>query len=207
MFCLGSSRETNSNGGSSNGYPNTSVSGDPGSDPSFSSGDEEEEEDYKGLLEALVKKWLNVQLTHEVSASATEAFWKTAMDFIPKLAEHRSQNNINKNVPGYKHLRSTLYKDYCPKIYMTFAYMKKSDNTIEIVECEKAPRRPKSQYIKLYEEAHIKVKHLHNSLSTHIFHLSSSTYLSIDFTHPIPSHPNPFIIVLYIPFQFHTYNI
>ena len=133
------------------------VPGDPGSDPSFFS-DDDEVENYKGLLDELSKKWLNVQLTHEVSASATESFWKTAMNLMPPLFEHRNRLHIQKNVPGYKHLRRQLYNDFCPEITMTFAFMKISDQSIEVIECNTAQTRSKSEYIKLYEEANIKVK-------------------------------------------------
>ena len=129
---------------------------DHGSEPSSSSSDNEEE-NYHGLRDQLAKKWLNIQLTHEVSASATESFWKAAMGLIPPLFEHRRQFEIKKKVPGYKHLRRQLFKDNCPEISMKFAFMKRSDRSIEVVDCNIAPTRSKSEYIKLYEEAHIKV--------------------------------------------------
>lgn len=150
---------SNQGSGFSNGYQESAVSGDHGGDPSGDDDDDGDyqDENYNELLEALVKKWLGVQLTHEVSASATEAFWKTTMDVIPTLIDHRNRFNIQKPVPGYKHLRRQLYKDFCPDISMKYVFMKKSDDSIEVVECTKAPTRSKSEYIKLYEEAHIKV--------------------------------------------------
>lgn len=130
------------------------------------------------MLEEMSKKWLHVQMTHQVSASATEAFWKTANELMPLVYDHRNRLNIQKNVPGFKHLRRKLYKENCPEINMKYVYKNKRDNSIEIVECKKAPSRSKSNYIKLYEEANVKVNWLSSlctlSISIEFFVLNSN---------------------------------
>lgn len=120
---------------------------------------DEDEEIYGEVLDSLYKQWLLVQLTHNVSAAATNSFWRIAFEFIPTLCRIREQRNIKKKVPGYIHIRRNLYDDICQKVHMKFAFLNKSNNSIEVVECDKAPdkRYPRSRYIKLYEEAHVKV--------------------------------------------------
>lgn len=68
----------------------------------------------------------------------------------------------DKNVPGFIHLRRKLYSEICPQVHMKCVYLNKTTDSIEIVHCTKDPgnRYPKSNYIKLFEEAHIKVIHL-----------------------------------------------
>ena len=57
-------------------------------------------------------------------------------------------------------VRKNIYKDMCPDVKMTFAFMKKSDGSVITVEADSTPltqfqRDP--NYQKLYEEAHIQV--------------------------------------------------
>ena len=117
-------------------------------------------EDYNELLEGLAKKWQLTQLTHNVSVAAANSFWNLSLSLIPGVfnAKENSVPN-NKQVPGFVHMRRKLYKDISPPIHMKFVYLNRSTNMVETIHCSSAPRQrfPKSQYIKLYEEAHIKV--------------------------------------------------
>ena len=99
-----------------------------------------------------------VQLTHDVSAAAANSFWKIASTSIPELFHAREELQIKKNVPGYIHLRRKLYEE-SPTVHMKFVYMNRETKAIEIVQCTKAPVKnfPKSKFVKLYEEAHVKV--------------------------------------------------
>ena len=123
------------------------------------SGINENEQNYHGLLEKLSKKWINVQLTHRVSATAANSFWKLAVESFPPLSLARQKDQVKKNVPCLIHQRRKLYKESCPVIHMTFVYLNRSTQAIENVQCKEAPTRkfPKNKYLKLYEEAHIKV--------------------------------------------------
>ena len=114
--------------------------------------------EYKDALENLAKKWLYVQLTNDVSAAATNSFWKLALSSFPQLLAAKEESNVNKNVPGYIHLRRQLYND-CPPVHMKYAYQNKGTGEIVVVSSVNCPARnfPKTQFIKLYEEAHIKV--------------------------------------------------
>lgn len=122
--------------------------------------DEEEEGDnYKAIFENVSKKWLNVQLTHDVSMAAANSFWTQAIRFFPALASARERSGVEKSVPGFIHVRRQLYKEYCPEVHMKFVYLNRNTNAVETYHGSKCPRKqfPRNQYIKLYEEAHVKV--------------------------------------------------
>ena len=117
-------------------------------------------EDYVTVLKNLSEKWLMVQLTHQVSAAAANSFWDSAVQSIPNLMECKKRSSVKKNVPGFIHLRQKLYND-CPEVHMKFVYLNKSTQEVEVVHASKSPDRryPKSTHVKLYEEAHVKVKY------------------------------------------------
>ena len=130
-------------------------------DTSYNSDDviQEAEEEYSELCEALARKWLFIQHTHHVSASATNEFWSAAIDLLPDIFQMKFNYNIKKKIPGFEHVRRKLNDDLCPEIDLKFVYQKRNDDSIEVVHCQKAPVKqyPKTSYKKLYEEAHIKV--------------------------------------------------
>lgn len=103
-----------------------------------------------------------VQLTHHVSAAAANSFWKLGVHKLHPLLAQKEDSGITKNVPGFIHLRRQLHEDQCPEIHMKFVYMNRETKAIETVHGSKAPIKqfPKSKFIKLYEEAHIKVKYI-----------------------------------------------
>lgn len=114
---------------------------------------------YEGMFQNLNEKWLAVQLTHNVSASATNAFWEVAFQLVPELMQHKRQEMVEKKIPGFIHLRRKLYDRKCPKVEMKFVYLNKNTQEIEVVNTNKNPRLTynKANYVKLYEEAHVKV--------------------------------------------------
>lgn len=68
--------------------------------------------------------------------------------------------NVTKKIPQFLQIRKNIYKDICPQIQMTFAFLHKTDNSVIYVSDDHTPikeyeRNP--QYQKLYEEAHIQV--------------------------------------------------
>ena len=141
---------------------------------------EEENEDYYDLLATLSKKWLNVQLTHQVSAAATNSFWAIANTFLPVISAAKDKCNVNKNVPGFVHIRRTMKKQMCPEVQMKFVYLNKNTRAIEVVHSKTSPDHKYNQscYEKLYEEAHISVKDV---IQTHKLYCPTHAKLE---THP-----------------------
>ena len=133
---------------------------------------QEEEENYFSALNKLSKKWIATQLTHNVSAEATNTFWKLSMDLLPDMLSLKSRDNITRKTPKFPHQRRKLHKDLCPPVYMKFAFKHKVTGEIVTVDSNSTPakrfqRNP--DYMKLYEEAHVKV---------HLVHLACQSSIS-----------------------------
>lgn len=116
-------------------------------------------DDYWDMLNTMSEQWLMVQLTHNVSAAATNSFWNLAFKQMPNLLRMKSEQSVKKNVSGFIHMRRKLYQLKCPKVHMKFVYMNKTTQEIEVVNTTKNPRHTytRANYVKLYEEAHVKV--------------------------------------------------
>ena len=126
---------------------------------------EEDGDHYFSVLSSLSEKWLNTQLTHNVSAAATNSFWKISMELIPKLVSQKESDNITRKTPTFTQERRKLYRDNCPPVKMTFAFKNKSTGNIETVDCDATPmnayqRNP--SYVKVFEEAHVEVITINN---------------------------------------------
>ena len=120
----------------------------------------EEEESYFGALKQLSKKWIGAQLTHHVSATAADTFWDTAMELIPKLMSLKDRDSVDRKTPKFPQQRKKLYSNYCPPVKMRFAFKHKATGAIETVDSDATPLKRfqrNSDYVKIYEEAHVQV--------------------------------------------------
>ena len=125
--------------------------------------DEQEEEDiphhfpefqdnYKDVLHSLSKKWLDTQLHHKVSATATNKFWELSVNYMSKMASLWEREGQPKQIPGFIHQRRKLYEEYSIDIEMEFGFKNKRTGTIEIVKSSSAPLKRlqhHEDYIKL----------------------------------------------------------
>lgn len=132
----------------------------PFKDPSDDD-DAEVVDDYQSTLDALTRKWYLTQLDHKVSASAADAFWHIAKQFWPRLIKAKQQEVGKKKTPEFQNQRKKLITQLCPPIHMEFGYLNVRTGAILKVESQTAPSKEYERnpdYIKLYEEAHVKVK-------------------------------------------------
>ena len=117
-------------------------------------------EDYNLLLESMSRKWHYTQLHHEVSATAADKFWQIAKSFWPKLVEAKQVEGVKRKTPEFQNQRKKIVKQLCPDIHMEFGFLNVNTGAIHKVATRTAPfkeyeRNP--NFIKLYEEAHVKV--------------------------------------------------
>ena len=106
------------------------------------------------------KKWSYTQLSHKVSAKATNTFWDICMEYVPQLKEMWEREGHTKKVPGFIHQRRQLYKQYCPEVIMEFGFKNKTDGSVKKVTSGKTPLKEyqnNPDYVKLYEIASVKV--------------------------------------------------
>ena len=106
------------------------------------------------------RQWYETQLYHKVSASAAEAFWKIAKNFWPRIVEAKQAEEVKRKTPLFQNQRNILTNQLCPEIHMEFGYLNVQTGEVETVQSMSTPfkdyeRNP--DYIKLYEEAHVKV--------------------------------------------------
>ena len=116
---------------------------------------------YFDLLDQLVKDWMSIQLTHNVSLTATYEFWKLALKTFPKLMEVKKAENVERKTPQFIHLKRQLYKDVCPKIYLDLVYLDTTTNESVHVDSTHIPVREYEQnprYLKQCKTAKIKVR-------------------------------------------------
>ena len=118
------------------------------------------ENDYVSFFNSFCKQWLHTQLTHHVSLAASNTFWKLSFENISKIFDLKRNENISRKIPQFYQIRKNFYKDNCPEVKMSFAFLDKNDQSIIHVNGDTTPlkeyeRNP--QYQKLYEEAHIEV--------------------------------------------------
>ena len=128
------------------------------SDESFI--EEPEGQNYEDLLQELKEKWIDTELDHNVSNSASNAFWRVATAFFPKLVECRHLENVKKKIPQFNHIRKKLYDENVPEIDMQIGYRSKTTNETTVVDCTKAPQKrfPPDKFEKIFEIASVKVK-------------------------------------------------
>ena len=112
------------------------------------------------MLYSLTSEWLQGQLTHHVSLSAANFFWKLAFKYVFHIHELKANEGITRGIPQFLHQRRVMYKNICPEVKMSFAFLNKEDGSIIVVKEDHTPlsqyqRDP--NYQKLYEEAHIEV--------------------------------------------------
>ena len=158
----------------------------PGEEEDGNDDEQEVEEEvgeltYGDLLNQLSEKWLLVQLTHDVSATATNSFWDAAMKLLPDLLQQKETTDARKKIPGFIHLRNKQFKEKCPEVHVKHVYLNKGTQEIVISNNNADQNYPKSHYKKLYEEAHVKVIFLSICLSLYpSLSLSLSIYISIN---------------------------
>ena len=133
------------------------------SDGSGPSDDEGDPPTFESLFKDLSERWLNVQLTHHVSLEATAALWKLAFSHVSEITALKAQENINRKIPQYVHVRRQIYKEVCPRVTISFAFLNKADGSITKVQEDCTPlnkfqRDP--QYQKLYEAANVEVMYI-----------------------------------------------
>ena len=110
-------------------------------------------------MQNLSRKWLSIQMTHETSAAATDAFWTLSMEMMPKLFQLKEDQNIRTKIPAFTQQRIKMASTLCPTIYVNHVY-KDTENgaIITISDSNEGNYKKNARYEKLYEEAHVKVR-------------------------------------------------
>ena len=128
------------------------------SDQSTVHDDDEDDdgENYESILNDLKSQWLQTEVQHCVSKTASEIFWKIGLSFIPKL---NTANENKKKTPQFNSIRQKMYQDLLPKVDLRIGYKNKA--TGEVLEVNDTITRrkqfPSNKFEKLYEIGTINV--------------------------------------------------
>ena len=116
-------------------------------------------QDYSTIFKELKSQWMQTEILHCVSKTASEAFWKLGMVYFTKLA-HASRK---KKIPVFRTIRDKMYNDLVPPVHLEIGYKNKESGEIEIVNDTVTPvkRYSSTKYEKLYEIGTVKVNIFH----------------------------------------------
>lgn len=120
----------------------------------------EDTDTYEAVLEKFAKDWLNIELDHTVSKTASNLFWQLSTKHLARVLEVKTREKVKKNIPQMKHIREKLYQKNVPKVHMKIAYRHKETQEVTVVNSSVTPksRFPSNEYEKLYEIASVKVR-------------------------------------------------
>lgn len=118
-----------------------------------------EDESYDSIFQKLKSKWLLIETAHKVSKCASDLFWRTALQFFPKLKATRD----NKKTQQFKTLRRNVYDEILPSISLQIGYKHRASGNIVVVNDTYTHRKQYSptEYDKLYEIGTVKVCYSH----------------------------------------------
>ena len=113
-------------------------------------------EDYDSIYEKIKSKWLNTEIHHCVSKSASEAFWNIGLQLFPKL---HSAEGRRKKTPQFQSIRNNMYNNLIPPVELEIGYRNKASGEITVIKDSITPlkRFPPDKYEKLYEIGTVKV--------------------------------------------------
>ena len=137
--------------------PSTSTSSeshDSHSDSESVSEVEYEFEEKETWVTKLAKEWMLLELTHRVSKTATDAFWKLATTtFTQKLGIAKVPK-----IPTFRTLRTHIQRTMLPKITITTCYKDENGELQQDVqETTRVSKFPAKHFEKQYRIASVKV--------------------------------------------------
>ena len=73
-------------------------------------------------MHELAKAWLSVELSHNISKTASDQLWKLALASFKPLLDAKIEDKITKKTPQFPQLRKYLYKQYASPISVRTGY-------------------------------------------------------------------------------------
>ena len=116
--------------------------------------------DYFSLFDRISQMWLEVELTHNVSKSASNAFWKIATTVMMQLFQKKEELNIRRKIPMFPNQRKLLYEQHTLPVDLSFVFKHNASGVLtKVNRTDKTPisRFPASEYTKLLEIGSMKV--------------------------------------------------
>ena len=129
---------------------------------------------FTGKLQTVAKEWLLLEMSHNVSKTASDMFWEVAKKLFHGLVEEKMKCKKNKKIPTFTHIRRVLVSRNCPEIHLDLAYKTKA--TGEIVRLNDLQKIPVNEYKRslyepLYEIASIQVNMPYSVIYLSLIHI------------------------------------
>lgn len=84
-----------------------------------------EPDDYETVFAHLSKEWLKVELNHNVSKVAANAYWKVGRDWFHRMFHAKELQNVTKKTPSFVHTRRKMHDELVPPINLEIAFQSK----------------------------------------------------------------------------------
>ena len=117
-------------------------------------------QDFSKMLKSVAKDWLLLEISHNVSKTASDAFWEVAKKLLHGLVEEQLKSKKKKKIPTFTHIRRLLVVQHCPDIKLNLGYKRKDNG--EMVILDDLRKIPVTQYNRggyepMYEIASLQV--------------------------------------------------
>ena len=89
---------------------------------------------FKEKLKEISRQWVENEIDHRVSKTASNHFWRIANEHFHELYLLKQNQNIKSKVPQICHIRRKMNDEHVPKISMEVAYQNKQTGEITILK-------------------------------------------------------------------------
>ena len=105
------------------------------------------------------EKWIETEIDHRVSKTASDIFWKLANDMFHPL--YVAKGDRGRKIPQMAQIRNKLNKKKIPRVGMDVGFKSKETGDITVIEdvtVIPTTRFPPNQYHRLFEIASVPVR-------------------------------------------------
>lgn len=117
---------------------------------------------YDELVRQLGHLWVESTSKHNISIEGASYLWRIAFRYMGVILQKKKEENNDKKLPQFKHLRRKIIKDSVPPVQIRTAFLNLETNLVETPPpSETGPHKAYSdvrKYEKLYEISSVKVK-------------------------------------------------
>lgn len=118
---------------------------------------EDQAESYSALLADFSEAWINVEIKHHISKTASNALFDTAIAWIPRLHHAKVAEMKTSASPKFVSLRKKIYDTNVPEIKLETAYEDNETGEEMLVESNKTVQFNPRRFNKIYEVASVQV--------------------------------------------------
>ena len=118
-----------------------------------------EVDDYDTILAKMVEDWMDIELRHRVSKTASNLFWDLSRTCFHRLFRAKDLQSIKKKTLSFLHIRKKLHQERVPPVHMEMAFQNKDTGVVSVVRDTKTRKNEfqSHEFQKLWEIGHVEV--------------------------------------------------